>query len=1651
MSDGPLSHSVDWRSIRSWAGSQDRAFEELCFQLREPARPGWRTVKTAAPDGGVEWYDLAPDGRAHGFQVKYVHEIDALLPLARKSLEAVGKNRPRRNVTRMVFMVCIDLPDPAHLRQGKPVVGARQRWEQAVAGWKTQLEGTSDIEVELLGSGELLERLLAPGNEGRLWFFFQQRVLGAQWLQEQFERAARIAHDRYTPQHHIPLPIASTLDACAMAGPLLEQVERLAEGFRAAVAETQFAWRARSAPSHEADAGQTASVAARLEGLLARLSRIADELHHAVDSATLAGPPSERMAVAAEEASELVSDVRQAQRKWFELAGDGKDERVAADAVRVLHLTLDRLSLLCRSDRARAAEAKAWVLLGEAGQGKTHLLVDSTRRALEAGRPAVTVFGELMAAEDPLTEIARQLGLGDVPHTVLLQALDAAGAASDTRFLLMIDALNDAEEPSRWRSRLPQLWAQAAPYDHLAVVVSCRSSLKDVVLPADVSARHVPCTEHPGFAGHEVEALESYLQKAPSALPRTPLLAPAFSNPLFVKLYCESLEALPENQRGIAARTQHRSAVFNSFLEHRAHQIHLALRLDAGERVVQSAVQELARQMGKAGREVLPQQQVREIIAPFAAHLTRWPDTLLGQMVVHGVLASERFHTVGGQPEAGYGFGYQAFSDDRIVDAMLAEHSAEVKAAASSGVLAPGSRLRAWLEVASPNLVEAATVLLAERTGRELIDLLGAGQDADARDGHGGRSRFALYVSLVRTLALRDARSVSERTAVLLEQAADEFDLGPMVLEARLGVTAQTGHLLNADHLHRTLCARAPADRDATWGLAIYDVLDRSGALHRLLRWAEQLPAPQHLRPSQTTAASSWTPRRAGSSVTAAAHQPPEPEVVRLVATTLVWTLLSSNRFLRDRATKALVQLLLGYPAVLTALLDRFLHTDARAVGDAYVFERLAVVAHGVTARTRASTGHQTAVLADVAACLLDHVYGDVTSPAHASGNALLCDAASRVIRDAFEAGLVSAGDAARCAHPHACPEPGQAPDEAVIEARYPSRDAADERLWGSLRASLLGLANFTTYEVKPAVSTFSQLPLTVPAPAPAHQRRRRPPVLVSDRVEAFVQSLPPAVREVLGTPESVSRLLAERWQARRVLTDEQNRLLTQCAQPPTGQEQLADTPVDKDWASRWILGNAAHRGWSPERFAAFDNVRGAGHGGEGHKAERVGKKYQWLGLHELVERLANHRHVIQAGAGDPSQYPGAEALLLIDIDPTLPPATHPLSPATTSEPEGAAPTDAAHATFPPTALDGRWNPPPPVLPAAGQLAHWLQQDTGLPDLGRLTVRKDDQDQQWVVLYEYTVDSVGGPEGGWKGQAEQWHLIHSWLLDTAHYRPALDFLASRTLMGRWMPEIPSRHGIYLADLPQHPLGREDRDHEMRFIDYGADTPTPDSSSPAAQPPARPRRRAMTDDDVTEAREYLDHLLDGLGYRDGEGATREQQLHELAERWSTTPDPATASPPPATNPRDIARDTGGQPLHALPAVQEYNWSASGHDCSLNAPVTLSLPSHQLLDGADLRRSPAGGDWYTSDGTRVVRALTGQRPTGTVTTLLARRDWLEQRLRTLNTALILGLFGERQPRTADLTQWREYSQTAGLQPGHEPTVQEHLTRIKVNHSP
>jgi 2-polyprenyl-6-methoxyphenol hydroxylase-like FAD-dependent oxidoreductase len=104
-----MSSDLSFETIRLWDGSKHRAFEELAFQLREPAPPCATEVKTGDPDAGVEWYVTFESSEQWGWQAKYIFNVDTLFSAMRTSVKAVAAKRPQ--LTRLTFCIPIDLPE----------------------------------------------------------------------------------------------------------------------------------------------------------------------------------------------------------------------------------------------------------------------------------------------------------------------------------------------------------------------------------------------------------------------------------------------------------------------------------------------------------------------------------------------------------------------------------------------------------------------------------------------------------------------------------------------------------------------------------------------------------------------------------------------------------------------------------------------------------------------------------------------------------------------------------------------------------------------------------------------------------------------------------------------------------------------------------------------------------------------------------------------------------------------------------------------------------------------------------------------------------------------------------------------------------------------------------------------------------------------------------------------------------------------------------------------------------------------------------------------------------------------------------------------------------------------------------------------------
>jgi hypothetical protein len=475
-----------------------------------------------------------------------------------------------------------------------------------------------------------------------------------------------------------------------------------------------------------------------------------------------------------------------------------------------------------------------------------------------------------------------------------------------------------------------------------------RSSYEDVVIPSEVRERALLVTHH-GFREHEYNATKTFFIHFGLELPSTPLLAPEFQNPLFLKTLCRGLneqghQRLPRGFHGM-------SAVFNLYLDAVNARLAQQLGYDARTPLVRRAVDAFAAALVDANERWLQRERAAQVVDALLPNRD-FERSLSRGLVVEGVLAEDSLLREGTTRHDVVFVAYERLADHLVAKAFLDKVPAPSDWAAA---FSADGALAALLtdEYIPPGLLEALFIQVAELTDTELLTF--APQLA-ARWGTGHAFRQSL---IWRSNA---AFSEATRQVVLNDLIGSGHDLNE-TLEVLLTVATIPEHPLNATFLDQRLRKERMADRDAWWSTYLYSAWGGHGSVDRVIDWA-------------------WT---IGNTATIA------DDVVDLCGIALAWMLTTSHRFLRDRATKALVSLYTGRLAGMVRLVHRFADVD-----DPYVAERIYCVAYGIAMRS-----NDAAAVGDLAAAVYSHVFESGGPPPHI----LLRDYARGVVERALHLG----------------------------------------------------------------------------------------------------------------------------------------------------------------------------------------------------------------------------------------------------------------------------------------------------------------------------------------------------------------------------------------------------------------------------------------------------------------------------------------------------------------------------------------------------------------------------------------------------------------------------------------------------------------------
>ena len=989
----------NWNDIRSLNGSQANGFEELCAQLARAESPDRaKFVRKGTPDAGVECYCILPDESEWGWQAKYFETLgNSQWQQLDKSVKTALDNHPKL----VRYFVCTPLDRPDARIEGQK--SAMQRWNERVEKWERWAQKRSMcVEFVWWGSSELIERLSQNEHIGRSYFWFGQRGFDNEWFQARLDEAVEAAGPRYTPEIHVNLPIAQDLERFSRSEFLFTEIKSLAKGIRKTFQRLICPSMSQKDPSWTVSIKPLSDL---IDEVLNEIAQIEPEPIGSLPFANIAT----KIACVKKEVDKIEKTLS-LQKQPLRVTEDGRPIwRKDVDKFRnrlyhIYQLQSELVEARSAFEHANSiASGHLMLLKGKAGTGKTHLLCDFANRRIASEAPTVLLMGQrFVANESPRTQMLQQLDLPGVSAEQFVDALEAAAQAAGCRALLIIDALNEGQGRVIWPNNLAAFLSALEKSPWIGVLLSVRSTYEDVIIPEEIRKRAVSVT-HDGFASHEYAAARTFFSYYGLEFPSTPILQPEFQNPLLLKTLCIGLKdrgerRLPRGFHGI-------TSTLDFYLETVNKKLAKELDFNPSDQLVRRALERIATQMIKADDRWLPRPKAEEIVNAVLPG-RGFSQSLYRGLVTEGVLSEERNERTGdSREEVVYVYiSYDRFADHIIADSLLRRHldANDPKAAFSEG--GDLSFICETERYVPSGLIEALCIQVPERTGEELVTLAPKLLD-----------QWNIGEAFRQSLVWRKPDAVFESTLKVLNKLIKTQKNGDATLDVLLTIATLENHPFNAEFLDKNLRRKSMPDRDVWWSTYLHRAWakDDSGAVRRIVDWAWGVTEDTNL----------------------------EERTVALCSIAIAWMFTTSNRFLRDRATKALVSLLTGRIDVATRLVDRFSDVD-----DPYVVERIYSVAYGVAMRSYDAIG-----VGKLSSLVYEKVFAKGTPPVHI----LLRDYARGVIERAIYLGSDIEIDESLVRPPYKSTWP-KIPDEDEIKPLMPhwSKESHD-RDWGRDRITV--------------------------------------------------------------------------------------------------------------------------------------------------------------------------------------------------------------------------------------------------------------------------------------------------------------------------------------------------------------------------------------------------------------------------------------------------------------------------------------------------------------------------------------------------------------------------------------------------------------------
>ncbi len=1211
---------INFSNIKIHDGSKNNGFEELVCQLAHLERPenAKRFVRKegAGGDAGVECYWILDDNSEIAWQAKYF--MGEMSPSRwsqiTKSFKTAVKKHP--NIKSYIICLPIDKADSRKVgRGGKQVKTVEDEWNAQLVKWQAfATKHGRSIDINYWGKHELTLSLSRNDAEysGRALYWFNQPILNSETFNQLTIKTEECLGDRYTADLHVDLPIIQKFDAVCNNNEWQNELTTLLVDLQKKTARF------------------TSGLTKELDDLAGSIEELSNQIIDLCSSFF----PLDNLQQNLKLAQRLTEELEEKFKPIWNLDRQTLDEPGHDTALtnsqqyhfRELYSTFKDVKTSLESKKIKSLFLKTVLLAGEPGIGKSHLLCEISLQRANKNLPTVFMMGSHYQGNNPIDLIKDNLDLTGYSNRQVLGALDAAGEACQQRTLIIIDAINEGSHRDIWKDRLYRFITDLNQFEHISLILSCRSTYLHHILPDSLFPDHsdkLVSFEHYGFRKYEHRAVERYLSQQGISTPSLPILAPEFSNPLFLKTCCKALISrglteFPKGLRGI-------SALFEFYIESIERVIAKIKKYHPGENIVEACLNNLASHLFPDHLFGINFSDARILIN------TKDPNPTIDQplfdlLLEEGVIAEDISYKDNDKGVPVVRFTYERFSDyfiannilsaynDNQVDSLFAQEQPFAKAIKTYGF------------TAITGIIDIVGIIVAEQYKKELIDF-----ECD----ESLLPRWGFDEIFKTSVLWRDNGSFTARTLELLNEL-EQSDDRKFSLDILLKLSTEPQHPWNAEFLHKNLINLELPERDHFW--SVYTATNFSSEED------DEYESPSRILIE-------W--------VTSGVLHDTNPERIKLCGIALAWFLTSPNRMIRDRSTKALVRMYSLFPNLLIGLFNRF-----KSVNDLYLQERLYAVMYGVTLNIE-----QHDLITELAQAVYTQVFVKYTVTPHI----LLRDYSRGLLEYAHYRNILPQGiDPGSFRPPYKSPWPIEHPSDEEIDAII--GEDADYKKSQIKRSVMSG--DFGIYTMH-CIFDWSATPIDEKTVKTGYDIKKAFAETLEDNLkEAYLSLLRPPKTHPLDISGYLDDSSVEdvNIQINYVTVDQASepyKELIEQINETLGENEREyfrwlnglndNTPAQfsRRWAKRWVCKRAYELGWTSELFSSFEKYCKHGRsGGPGAGyMERMGKKYQWIALHEVLARIADNVHWIDRGYSDvpdDTMYKGPWQPGRRDIDPTI-------------------------------------------------------------------------------------------------------------------------------------------------------------------------------------------------------------------------------------------------------------------------------------------------------------------------------------------------------------------------------------------------------------